>query len=109
MLNLMDIQVTANARRFSKVALGTAALLAGLVVASYVPHYPAPQQAAASSPAVTYQYRSDRELVQAHQNAAVFCDHMNNGSRQALSDIVTDANGTRTATFLCGRDRARNR
>jgi hypothetical protein len=164
----MGIQMIANSRRFLRVALGAAALLAGPIVASCTPQYSAPQQVEASNPTVTYKYRSDQELVQANRNAAIFCNRyqavprtgnfsndpdgsrvivfecvqpaptaapmpaapmpaahpnltytyrtdqelldasraaqtycMNNGSRQVLSNIVTNANGTRTVTFQC--------
>lgn len=155
----------ANSRRFLRVALGAAALLAGPIVASCTPQYSAPQQVEASNPTVTYKYRSDQELVQANQNAAIFCNRYqavprtgnfaddpdgsgvvafecvqpaptaapmpaahpgltytyrtdqelldasraaqnyctNNGSRRVLSNIVSNANGTRTVTFQCSR------
>jgi hypothetical protein len=56
-----------------------------------------PQQ---SNPNLTYNYRTDQELLDASRNAQNYC--RNNGSQQeAISNIVTNANGTKTATFQC--------
>jgi hypothetical protein len=150
--------------RFLKANVRMAAVMAGLAVASCTPQYAAPQQVEASNPTVTYKYRSDAELVQANQNAAIFCNRyqsvprstrfsndpdgssvvvfecvqqappaavtqapvnpsltynyktdeellrasraaqvycMNNGSRQVISNIATNANGTKTIFFQC--------
>lgn len=48
---------------------------------------------------LTYNYRTDQELLDASRNAQIYC--MNNGSQQVLSNIVTNANGTKTVTFQC--------
>lgn len=53
------------------------------------------------NPNLTYNYQTDPELLEASQNARTYC--MNNGSQQAISNIVTNANGTRTVTFQCSR------
>jgi methionyl-tRNA formyltransferase len=52
-------------------------------------------------PNLTYNYRTDAELLDASQNAQMYC--MNNGSRQVISNIVTNTNGTKTVTFQCSR------
>jgi hypothetical protein len=51
------------------------------------------------NPNLTYSYRSDQELLDASRNAQIYC--MNNGSSQVISNISTNANGTRTVTFQC--------
>jgi hypothetical protein len=51
------------------------------------------------NPNVAYSYRTDQELLDASRNAQAYC--MNNGSRQVTSNIVTNADGSRTVTFQC--------
>jgi len=51
------------------------------------------------NPNLTYNYRTDQELLDASRNAQIYC--MNNGSQQVISNIVTNANGTKTVTFQC--------
>lgn len=156
--------MTANSRRSHKANVRAATVLASLVVASCAPQYSAPQQVEASNPTITYKYRSDQELIQANQNATIFCNRyqavpqsasfsndpdggnvvvfecvqaapqpapqpqfnpnltynyrtdqelldasrnaqlycMNSGSQQVISNIVTNANGTKTIMFQCG-------
>lgn len=54
---------------------------------------------AQSNPNLTYNYRTDQELLDALRNAQIYC--MNHGSQQVISNIVTNANGTKTVTFQC--------
>lgn len=51
------------------------------------------------NPNLTYNYRTDQELLNAAQNAQIYC--LNNGSHQLFSDMVTNSNGTKTVTFHC--------
>lgn len=51
------------------------------------------------NPNLTYNYRTDQELLDASRNAQIYC--MNNGAQQMVSNIVTNANGTKTVTFQC--------
>ena len=51
------------------------------------------------NPNLAYNYRSDQELLDASRNAQVYC--MNNGSQQMISNMATNANGTKTVTFQC--------
>jgi len=62
---------------------------------------PAPQAAPQPqfNPNLTYNYRTDQELLDASRNAQIYC--MNSGSQQVISNIVTNANGTKTITFQC--------
>ena len=48
---------------------------------------------------LTYDYRTDQELVDSARNAQLYC--MNRGSRQVTSNVVAHSNGTRTVTFQC--------
>jgi hypothetical protein len=50
---------------------------------------------------LTRTYWTDQELVEASRTAQNYC--MNSGSQQVISDIVTNANGTKTVTFQCSR------
>jgi hypothetical protein len=54
------------------------------------------------NPNLTYNYGTDAELLNASQNAQVYCT--NNGSQQATSNIIANTNGTRTVTFQCSRN-----
>ena len=51
------------------------------------------------NPNLTYNYRTGQELLDASRNAQIYC--MNRGSQQVTSNIVTNANGTKTVTFQC--------
>lgn len=51
------------------------------------------------NPNLTYSYRTDQELLNASRSAQIYC--MNNGSQQTISNIVTNADGTKTVTFRC--------
>lgn len=54
-----------------------------------------------TSPALNYTYRTDRDLLDASRRADAYC--MSFGQRMTTtSSIVTNADGTRTATFQCG-------
>jgi hypothetical protein len=54
------------------------------------------------NPTLTYNYRTDGELLNASQNAQTYCTH--NGSPQVTSHIIANAEGTLTVTFLCSRN-----
>ena len=51
------------------------------------------------NPNLAYNYRTDQELLDSSRNAQIYC--VNNGSPQVISNIVTNANGTKTVTFQC--------
>jgi len=53
------------------------------------------------NPNVTYDYRTDQELLDASRNAQIYC--MNNGSQMVISNVATNVNGTRTVAFQCSR------
>ena len=58
---------------------------------------PAP---APTPPTQSYTYRTDQELVQASQTASASC--LKSSSQPMTSSIVTNSDGTKTATFQCG-------
>jgi hypothetical protein len=53
-----------------------------------------------AAPAQSYTARTDQELLQASQTANGYC--LKHGSQPMTTNIVTNANGTRTITFQCG-------
>jgi hypothetical protein len=55
---------------------------------------------APASPSQSYSYRTDQELIQASQTADAYC--LRYGSQPIMSSIVTNSDGTKTATFQCG-------
>ena len=52
-----------------------------------------------ASPSLTYTYRTDRELLEATRTAQSYC--ANRGSPQVVSDVIANANGSRTVMFRC--------
>lgn len=52
-----------------------------------------------TNPSLTYTYRTDRELLEASRTAQSYC--ANRGSTQVMSNVITNANGSRTVTFQC--------
>ena len=81
-------------RRFRGV--GIAVLAAGTVIACQ-----SPQPVQSSSPRVTYNYRTDSELVRANQNATTFCSQYQTSPRTA--GITNNADGSKTVVFECVR------
>jgi hypothetical protein len=64
---------------------------------------PNPPVAAAPQPALgpnlTYVYHNDEELLAASRTAGAYC--ANTGSREVVSNITTNADGSKTVTFQC--------
>jgi exopolysaccharide biosynthesis predicted pyruvyltransferase EpsI len=54
-----------------------------------------------SNPSVTYNYRTDQELVQANQNATTYCNQYQTAPRTA--NITTNADGSKAVVFECVR------
>ena len=54
------------------------------------------------NPTLTYNYRTDGELLNAAEDTQTYCAH--NGFPQVTSHIIANADGTRTVTFLCRRN-----
>lgn len=77
-------------------------IAAGLMVASCAPQYSSPQQVQStvpSNPTVTYKYMGDQDLVQANQNAAVFCNQYQSIPR--TKTFSTEQNGGKLVVFEC--------
>ena len=72
-----------------------------VVVFECVQTSPAPAPQPQFNPNLTYNYRTDQELLDASRNAQAYC--MNSGAPRMSSNIVTNANGTKTITFQCSR------
>lgn len=51
------------------------------------------------SPAQTYTYRTDQELLNLSRNAQIQC--LNSGSQQTTSSIALNMDGSRSVTFRC--------
>jgi len=56
-----------------------------------------PQQS--FNPNYNYTYASDQDLLDITRNAVIYC--INNGSRRAVSTVVTNPDGTKTVTSQC--------
>lgn len=54
-----------------------------------------------SNTEISYNFRTDQELLNASRDAQVFC--LNNGLPEMDSHIVTQSDGSKTATFRCSR------
>lgn len=88
-----------SARFISTMTTGIVAILAALLLSSCVARNSAPQQVKASSPSVTYKYRGDQELLQANQNAMMFCSQYRSAAR--TSSITDNQEGGKTVVFQC--------
>ena len=53
------------------------------------------------NPNLTYNYRTDADLLEVSRNAQIYC--MNIGSQSVLANINSNAGGTKTVTFQCTR------
>jgi hypothetical protein len=93
-----------NSRYFGRINGGLVALLAVGVLASCGPMATSPQQVQSSNPTVTYNYRTDQELVQANQNATTFCGQYQTTPRTA--NITNNPDGSRSVVFECVRTTA---
>jgi hypothetical protein len=88
-------------RRFR--GLSVALLTAGAVAAcAQVPS--SPQAVQATNPTVTYNYRTDQELVTANQNATTFCNQYQTTPRTA--NLTSNSDGSKTVLFECVRTTA---
>src|SRR3984893_15596449 len=77
------------------------ALLAAGVVASCGPLPSSQQPVQSSNPSVTYNYRTDQELLQANQNATTYCGQYQTAPR--TSTLTNNADGSKTVVFECVR------
>ena len=88
-------------RRF--FGLNVALLAAGAVAAcSQMPSSQQPVQS--SNPSVTYNYRTDQELLKANQNATTYCGQYQTAPRTGT--LTNNADGSKTVVFECVRTAA---
>src|SRR5512141_2651231 len=85
-------------RRFRELKI---ALLAVGAVAACAELPSSQQPVQSSNPSVTYNYRTDQELLQANQNATVFCSQYQTAPRTA--NIRNNPDGSKAAVFECVR------
>lgn len=89
---------------FRRVRGFNIALLAAGTVAACVQVPSSQQPVQASNPSVTYNYRTDQELLKASQNATTYCGQYQTAPRAAT--ITNNADGSKTAVFECVRTAA---
>ena len=77
------------------------ALLAAGAVASCSPLPSSQEPVQSSNPSVTYNYRTDQELLQANQNATTYCGQYQTAPRTAT--LTNNPDGSKTAVFECVR------
>jgi len=77
------------------------AFLAAGAVASCGPLASSQQPVQSSNPSVTYNYRTDQELLQANQNATKYCGQYQTAPRSAT--LTNNPDGSKTAVFECVR------
>ena len=83
------------------VNVSAVALFAAGALAACATFSSSPQPVQSSNPSVTYNYRTDQELLQANQNATTFCSPYQTTPR--TSSITTNADGSKAVRFECVR------
>ena len=84
-------------RRFR--GLNIALLAAGAVACGQLPSSQQPVQS--TNPSVTYNYRTDQELLKANQNATTYCSQYQTTPRTA--GLTNNQDGSKTVVFECVR------
>lgn len=77
------------------------ALAAAVVVAGCAPRYSAPEPVAAENPSVTYQYRTEQELLNVSLDAQLYCSQYQ--TTPYAASVWNNPDGTRTVVFECVR------
>ena len=88
-------------RCFRKGNVWAVAVLAAGILASCAELPSSQQPVQASNPSVTYNYRTDQELLQANQNATAYCSQYQTAPRTA--NIRNNPDGSKAAVFECVR------
>jgi hypothetical protein len=88
-------------RCFRRMNVWAVALVAAGAVAACAPWPSSQQPVQSSNPSVTYNYRTDQELVQANQNATTYCSQYQTAPRTA--SITNNADGSKAVVFECVR------
>jgi hypothetical protein len=87
-------------RRFRRANVWTVAL-AAVAAASCGPLPSSQQPVQSSNPSVTYNYRTDEELLQANRNATTYCSQYQTVPRTA--NITSNPDGSKAVVFECVR------
>jgi hypothetical protein len=83
----------------ANLILATAALATVATVAAC-----GPERVSESNPSVTYNYRSEQELVQATRRAEDYCRQFGSRPRQSTTTApAASSDGTRTVVFTCAK------
>jgi hypothetical protein len=88
-------------RCFRRVNVWAVALLAAGAVASCAELPSSQQPVQSANPSVTYNYRTDQELLQANQNATAYCSQYQTTPRTA--NITNNSDGSKAVVFECVR------
>ncbi len=88
-------------RCFRRVNVWTVPLLAAGAVAACGPLPSSQQPVQSSNPSVTYNYRTDQELLQANQNATTYCGQYQTAPR--ITNITNNPDGSKAVVFACVR------
>ena len=83
------------------VNVGAVALLAAGAVTACATFPSSQQPVQSSNPSVTYNYRTDQELVQANQNATRYCSPYQ--TTPQTSSITNNPDGSKAVVFECVR------
>lgn len=94
-------QMITISRYVRRVNVWAVALLAAGVVAACAPFPSSQQPVQSSNPSVTYNYRTDQELIEANQRATTYCTQYQTASRTA--NITTNPDGSKAVRFECVR------
>ena len=90
-----------NSRWFRSVSVWVVLLLAAGVVASCAMFPSSQEPVQSTNPTVTYNYRTDQELLQANQNATTYCNQYQTIPR--TTNITINPNGSKAVAFECVR------
>jgi hypothetical protein len=88
-------------RGFRRMSVWAVALLAAGAVASCALFPSSPQPVQSTSPSVTYNYRTDQELIQVNQRATTYCSQYQTTPRTA--SITNNPDGSKAVVFECVR------
>ena len=88
-------------RCFRRANVWAVALLAAGAVVSCAELPSSQRPVQSSNPSVTYNYRTDQELLQANQNATVYCSQYQTAPRTA--NITNNSDGSKAVVFECVR------
>lgn len=88
-------------RTSRRVNAWAVALMASGVLASCAELPSSQQPVQSSNPSVTYNYRTDQELLQANQNATAYCSQYQTSPRTA--NITNNSDGSKAVVFECVR------